>query len=86
MKRLQVIGKQNVAGYEFTGIEGGFSEDKKAMLVKEIAEIHGQPVKEINRRIHDNIERFKNGIDIIDILGVGLSHTEIQSLDLHSRL
>ncbi|QIW22555.1 ORF6C domain-containing protein [Bacillus thuringiensis] len=77
--QLHTLGKQNIAGHEFTGIEGGFGESKKAMLVKEIAEIHNQPVKEINRRIHDNIERFKNGIDIIDILGVGLSHTEIQS-------
>ncbi|PEQ65512.1 ORF6N domain-containing protein [Bacillus cereus] len=79
MSQLKVIGKQNIAGYEFTGIEGGFGEGKKAMLVKEVAEIHGQPLKEINRRINDNIERFKNGIDIIDLLGVGLSHTEIKT-------
>ncbi|PEF69126.1 hypothetical protein CON35_08110 [Bacillus cereus] len=38
MSHLQIIGKQMVAGYEFTGIEGGFGEGKKAMLVKEIAE------------------------------------------------
>lgn len=79
MNLLQVIGKRKIAGYEFTGIEGGFGEGKKAMLVKEVAEIHGQPLKEINRRIHDNIERFKNCVDIIDLLGVGLSHTEIMS-------
>lgn len=40
MSHLQIIGKQTVAGYEFTGIEGGFGAGKKAMLVKEIAEIH----------------------------------------------
>jgi len=75
---LHILGEQNIAGYEFTGIEGGFGEGKKAMLVKEIAVIHGQELKEINRRINDNIQRFKNGIDIIDLLGVGLSHTEIK--------
>ncbi|MCU5708066.1 ORF6N domain-containing protein [Bacillus cereus] len=68
MNELQIIGKQTVAGYEFTGIEGGFGNDKKAMLVKEVAEIHGQPLKEINRRINTNRNRFKNGVDIIDLL------------------
>ncbi|MEK4697869.1 ORF6N domain-containing protein [Bacillus sp. FSL M8-0063] len=68
MNELQVIGKQNIAGYEFTGIEGGFGKDKKAMLAKEVSEIHGQPLKEINRRINTNRNRFKNGVDIIDLL------------------
>ncbi|PEN76851.1 hypothetical protein CN544_28805 [Bacillus toyonensis] len=68
MNELQIIGKQNIAGYEFTGIEGGFGKDKKAMLAKEVAEIHGQPLKEINRRINTNRNRFKNGVDIIDLL------------------
>lgn len=63
---LHILGTQNIAGYEFTGIEGGFGEGKKAMLVKEIAEIHNQPLKEVNRRINDNRNRFKDGIDIID--------------------
>ncbi|HEQ3529428.1 TPA: ORF6N domain-containing protein [Bacillus cereus] len=67
MSHLQIIGKQTVAGYEFTGIEGGFGEGKKAMLVKEIAEIHGQPLKSINRRINENRNRFRDGVDIIDL-------------------
>ncbi|EEL04202.1 ORF6C domain-containing protein [Bacillus mycoides] len=68
---LHILGKQNIAGYQFTGIEGGFGEGKKAMLVKEIAVIHGQPLKEINRRINDNQKRFKAGIDIIDLKNGG---------------
>lgn len=68
MDELKIIGKQNVAGIEFTGIEGGFGEGKKAMLVKEIAEIHGQELKEINRRINDNRKRFIDDVDIIDLL------------------
>ncbi|PEB52487.1 hypothetical protein COO03_11945 [Bacillus sp. AFS098217] len=78
MNQLKIIGKQNVAGYEFTGIEGGFGQNKKAMLVKEIAEIHEKEVKHINQRINENRKRFKNGVDIIDLLGVGLTDTEIQ--------
>lgn len=75
MNELKVTGTQKIGEHEFTGIEGGFGEDKKAMLVKDIAEIHGQPVKEINRRINDNIKRFKEDIDIIDLkTKVGLSH------------
>ncbi|WP_273125779.1 ORF6N domain-containing protein [Bacillus weihaiensis] len=68
MKQLKIIGTQNVAGHSFTGIEGGFGENKRAMLVKEIAEIHNQPLAEINRRINNNKNRFKNGVDIIDLL------------------
>lgn len=65
---VRVLGKQQIAGYEFTGIEGGFGERKKAMLVKEVAEIHGQPLGEINRRINANRKRFRDGVDIIDLL------------------
>lgn len=60
--------EEKIGQYEFTGIEGGFGENKKAMLVRDIAVIHGQPLKEINRRINDNRKRFKDGIDIIDFL------------------
>lgn len=67
VNELHILGKQNIAGYQFTGIEGGFGEGKKAMLVKEIAEIHDRPIKEINRRINENCTRFKKGIDIIDL-------------------
>lgn len=68
MQELKILGKEKVGKFEFTGIEGGFGENKKAMLVRDIAVIHGQPLKEINRRINDNRKRFKDGIDIIDFL------------------
>lgn len=68
MQELKVLGKEKVGKFEFTGVEGGFGEDKKSMLVRDIAVIHGQPLKEINRRINDNRKRFKDGIDIIDFL------------------
>ncbi|AWC29285.1 ORF6C domain-containing protein [Bacillus cytotoxicus] len=64
---LHILGKQYIAGYEFTGIEGGFGEGKKAMLVKEIAEIHEKEVKHINLRINENRSRFKDSIDIVDL-------------------
>ena len=70
-RNVKVNGLVNVEGMKFHDIEGGFGEGKKAMLVKEIAEIHNQPFSEINRRITDNIKRFKNNIDIVDIKANG---------------
>lgn len=77
MNQLKVTGREHIGQYEFTGIEGGFGKDKKAMLVKDIANIHDQPLGEINRRINDNRKQFKDGVDIIDLKTVmGLSHNE----------
>lgn len=67
MNNLKVIGKEQVAGYEFTGIEGGFGDGTRGMLVRDIAEIHGTTVKRINELINKNIKRFKNGIDIVNL-------------------
>ena len=67
MNELKNIGKQHIGKYEFTGIEGGFGEGKKAMLVKDIAEIHGRPVKAINQSIERQIKRFKTEVDILDL-------------------
>ena len=58
MNELKNIGKQTIRQYEFTGIEGGFGEGKKAMLVKDIAEIHGSTVKRVNELINRNRKRF----------------------------
>lgn len=66
--QLKVIGKERVGKIEFIGIEGGFGKGKKAMLVKDIAKIHGRSIREINEVIVNNINRFKNGIDVIDLL------------------
>ena len=54
MNNLKVIGTQTIGSIQFTGIEGGFGEGKKAMLVKDIAEIHGREVKAINQAINMN--------------------------------
>lgn len=69
MNELKVLGKEKVGAFEFTGIEGGFGEDKKAMLVKDIAVIHGKEVRQINQAINMNRKRFKDGIDVIDLKG-----------------
>ncbi len=62
----------------FHDIEGGFGESKKAMLAKDIALIHRREPREINERITLNRKRFKDGVDIIDLLGIGLTDTQIK--------
>ncbi|MEN3133308.1 ORF6N domain-containing protein [Bacillus cereus] len=69
VNELNILGQQYIAGYEFTGIEGGFGEGKKAMLVKEIAEIHQKEMKHVNARINENRSRFRDGIEIMDLKG-----------------
>mgnify|MGYP002510675399 CR=1 FL=1 len=67
MNSLKILGQEKVGNFEFTGIEGGFGEGKKSMLVKDIAEIHQSTVKRINELIKRNITRFKEGVDILDL-------------------
>ena len=69
---VKVNGLVNIEGMKFHDIEGGFGEGKKAMLVKEIANIHGREVKKVNELINNNRKRFKDDVDIID-LKTGLS-------------
>jgi len=70
MNKLKVIGTQKIGDFEFVAIEGGFGEGKKAMTVKDIAGIHQTEVRRINEVINRNRERFKDGVDIIDLKSV----------------
>lgn len=65
--QIKVTGSQNLGSVQFTGIEGGFGEGKKAMLVKDIAAIHGREVKHINELVNRNLIRFKTDLDVIDL-------------------
>lgn len=65
--QIKVTGTQNLGSVQFTGIEGGFGEGKNAMLVKDIAAIHGREVKHINELVNRNLIRFKTDLDVIDL-------------------
>ena len=67
MNKLAVGNIVRVGDMKFHEIEGGFGKDKKAMLVKEIAEIHGKEIKYINKQINANRKHFINGKDVVDI-------------------
>ncbi len=76
MSSLIVKGTQTFMGKEIPVVLGGFGEGKKCVSDKTIAEIHNQPEREIRRRIVDNIGRFTENIDYIDLAQrVGESHT-----------
>ena len=79
MNTLKILGQEKVGNFEFTGIEGGFGEGKKSMLVKDIAEIHKRSSKVINQAINMNIKRFRAGVDILDLKA---SNFEVNLIDL----
>lgn len=77
-QRIRTNGKQNFMGKEMPIILGGFGEGKKCICDKTIAEIHNQPITEIRRRVNDNISRFKENIDFIDLkIVVGENHNNL---------
>ncbi|MDT2814331.1 ORF6C domain-containing protein [Vagococcus carniphilus] len=83
---LKVIGTEKIGGYEFTGIEGGFGEGKRALLIKDVADIHDTDVRTINQTINRNRKRFKDNIDIIDLKGKVTESDLVEkySFEIHS--
>ena len=67
-----LIGTQEFMGKEIPVIVGGFGEDCKVVTDNMVADIHDMLVKNVRARITDNIKRFKEGIDFIDILNCRL--------------
>lgn len=66
---LKVVGKAEFIGKELPIIEGGFGVGCRILTDKQISEIHNMENKNVRARIKDNILRFKDGIDFIDIKG-----------------
>ena len=48
-------------------IEGGFGPNQRAILAKDVAEFHDRELSDVNRRINDNLEKFEEKIDYIDV-------------------
>lgn len=64
---LIISGKQDFMGKEIPVIHGGFGENKKCICDKTIAEIHSMENKHVRERINQNIKRFKEDVDFIDL-------------------
>lgn len=69
-KLIKINGIKEIEGMKFHDIEGGFGEGKKAMLVKDIANIHQRELRGINQNIERNRTRFKDGRRFIRRLNV----------------
>lgn len=69
VSQIKLRGQKEVKGMKFHDIEGGFGKGKKAMLVKEIANIHEREIGDVNKLINNNRLRFKDNIDIVDLKG-----------------
>lgn len=67
MSDLTISGTTEVCGVTVPNIAGGFGEGKKSMLVRHIAEIHEKELMFVNQNINRNRNRFKDGIDLIDL-------------------
>ena len=70
MNEIKVVGKVNVNGKEINKVYGGFGEDSIITTVKDIAIVHEVEVKHINELINNNIKRFKENVDYIDLKNV----------------
>jgi hypothetical protein len=67
MNQLTIKGTRKFSGKEIPIVAGGFGKDKKSMSDKTIAAIHNMNVFDVRRRITDNIKRFKENVDFIDL-------------------
>ena len=67
MKELIVKGKQNFMGMDIPVVYGGFGENQKVILARDIAKIHEVELKFVNQLISNNIDEFEEGVDILDL-------------------
>lgn len=67
MEELMVCGNQKFMGKEIPVVLGGFGEGKKCICDKTIAEIHDMGAFKVRERISNNISRFRENVDFIDL-------------------
>ena len=78
---IRVLGNtMEFMGKQLKVIEGGFGEGKRVLTAHQIAEIHSMEVKEVNRLTYENLDEFEDGVDILNLLRVGTTHSEINIL------
>lgn len=72
-------GTQEFMGAQIPVVIGGFGDGRKCISDKTIAEIHGMEMRNVRARITDNIKRFKENVDVIDLAqrACGISTLEL---------
>lgn len=66
--KLQINGTQSFAGKEIPIVLGGFGANKRCISDKTIAKIHDMNTFDVRRRVTDNIKRFTENVDFIDMI------------------
>mgnify|MGYP001574497387 CR=1 FL=1 len=59
-----------IRGKTIPKIYGGFGEGQPAILAKQVSEVHGYTVKQINQLVYKNLDWFDEGIDYIDLKSI----------------
>jgi len=77
MNRLTVKGTQNFMGNSIPVVSGGFGQGKKCMSDKTVAEIHGVKVIHVRELIGRNFQRFKEGVDFVDLKVIVLNDNNL---------
>ena len=77
---IAVQGQMEFMGLEIPVVSGGFGEDKMCVTDKTVSEIHGQPTYKIRQLINNNIKRFKDSVDIIDLKRILHEYTLLEQL------
>ena len=67
MNEIIISGTQKFMEKDIPVVSGRFGIGKKSISDKTIAEIHSMREPDVRRRISDNIKRFKENIDFIDL-------------------
>ena len=59
-----------VNGKSISKLYGGFGNNQPSILTKQIADLHGYKLKEINQLLNNNLDWFDEGLDFMDIKSV----------------
>ncbi|MCD9026016.1 ORF6N domain-containing protein [Cohnella silvisoli] len=73
MDKPTINGKVIISGIEVPNIAGGFGRDRKSILAKTVSDIHRKDLKHVNEAVNNNRDRFKNGIDLMDVKGTSFA-------------
>ncbi len=73
--QIKTSGRQMFMGVEIPIVEGGFGYGRKCVTDKTVSEIHEIKVIHVRELINKNINRFKEGIDYIDLKRIDQTDT-----------
>lgn len=69
-------------GMDIPIVYGGFGENQKVILARDIAKIHKTELKKINEVINNNLDEFEEGVDILDLKNSVFSTDSLLELGL----